>query len=78
MFDYEIILDGVESQISPEDKYVTTQTGYDFANKLQNVDVDSPDDINKGKGYYFSGSIVWQDNNDNPGYRPKRVKIYLY
>lgn len=78
MFDYEIILDGVESQTSPEDKYVTIQTGYDFVNKLQNVEADSPEDINKGKGYYFSGSIVWQDNNDNLGYRPKRVRINLY
>jgi hypothetical protein len=62
--DYTVSINDVISKDYPVDKYVTTQDGYDFVCYLRN-----------NEGYSISGDIIWEDNDNKLGYRPKTVLI---
>lgn len=78
---YTVSQDTAHSQAAldtTEDKYTTTQDGYNFLNTISNTnkpdDPDDPDD----KGLYVSGNIYWNDKDDKLGFRPSKVTITLY
>lgn len=59
-----------------EDKYTTTQDGYNFLNTISNTN--KPEDDPDDKGFYVSGNIYWNDKDDQLGFRPSDVTITLY
>lgn len=73
IYDYTISQSDVISKYSPEDKYITSQSGYDIVNALTNVEADDPEE-----GLSVNGIIYWEDKGDRLGFRPSTVKISLY
>lgn len=80
-FVYTVTQDTVYSQaalITTEDKYTTTQNGYNFLNTISNTDKPVPAPDAPDPGFYVSGNIYWNDKNDKLGFRPSEVTITLY
>jgi uncharacterized repeat protein (TIGR02543 family) len=74
------------SKNAPEDKYVSeitgsTSSGFIITNTLKNNVTDKDEKENEEPeetGFTVKGSIIWEDNNNNLGYRPENVVINLY
>jgi uncharacterized repeat protein (TIGR02543 family) len=88
---YTVIEGDVISKNAPEDKYISNtegdiSSGFVITNTLQNnvseeepKEPDEPDNEEiEETGFTIKGSITWEDNNNNLGYRPENVIINLY
>jgi len=70
----------VSSMVNPEDKYVTSQNGYNIINALDNTaqDPDNPDIPADSSGFHVDGAIHWEDSGNKLGYRPSVVTVSIY
>lgn len=66
-----------------DDKYITSQSEYNFTNTLGNNNNESEDVLGVNPdiseiGHSVKGNIIWEDNNDAFGYRPQYITLTLY